>query len=142
MINNIKESYEKMINEKKFFNNIENKIEQVKENINKLFTILSGKLNNRSKDLLDIYINNLKDELTSFYNERKESIYKNFDEKRTLQESMKKNIIEAYEQKRLNKKEMSMNKYIEKITDHLVTPIATNKENFFSILFFVCLERI
>lgn len=56
MINNIKESYEKMINEKKFFNNIENKIEQVKENINKLFTILSGKLNNRSKDLLDIYI--------------------------------------------------------------------------------------
>ena len=52
---------------------------------------------------------------------------------------MKKKIIEAYE-KKLNKKKQSLDKYIENITDHLITPISTNKENFF-FFFIFCLFR-
>ena len=58
MINNIKESFEKMINEKKIFNNIRKKTEQAKESIFKLFTILSGDLNDGSKKKLENFINN------------------------------------------------------------------------------------
>ena len=130
MINNIKESYEKMINEKKFFYNIENKIKQAKENINKLFTLVSGNLDDNKKTLLDNYINNIIDDLNKFYYENEGQVYKLFDEEKTLQESMKNNIIESYNKKNLNITEISMDKYIENITDHLITPIASNKENF------------
>ena len=139
MINNIKESYEKIINEKKFFNNIGKKTEQAKESIFKLFTILSGDLNDESKKKLENFINNIGNDLTSFYNDRLKPINNAFDEKKTLQESMKKNIIEAYENKTFKRKK-SMDKYIEEITDHLITPIATNKENFL-FYFIFCLFR-
>ena len=43
---------------------------------------------------------------------------------------MKNNIIESYNKKNLNITEISMDKYIKNITDHLITPIASNKENF------------
>lgn len=89
MINNIKESFEKMISEKKFFFNIKSKIEQAKDNINKVFTILTGNLN----DILipQLEISNIIKNLTQFYEDRVKLIDNQFDEKRTLQESMKKN---------------------------------------------------
>ena len=139
IINNTKESFEKM-SEKKFFNNIKNKIMQAKENINKLFAILSSNLNNELKMKIEKYINNIEKNLTTFYYDRIKLVNNNFDEKKTLQESMKKNIIDAYEKKNFDKNKISMNEYIEQITDHLVTPIATNKENF-SFFFIFCLFR-
>jgi hypothetical protein len=139
IINNTKESFEKM-SEKNFFNNIKNKIMQAKENINKLFAILSSNLNNELKMKIEKYINNIEKNLTTFYYDRIKLVNNNFDEKKTLQESMKKNIIDAYEKKNFDKNKISMNEYIEQITDHLVTPIATNKENF-SFFFIFCLFR-
>jgi hypothetical protein len=140
MINNIKESYEKMINEKKIFFNIDNKIEQAKENIQKLIAILSDNLDDEAKSLLDNKTSSIKDYLSKFYYDRKELVYDLFDEKITLQETMKKYIIETYEKKNFNKKDKSMDKYIEEINDHLVTPIATNKENY-CFYFIFCLFR-
>ena len=89
MINNIKESFEKMISEKKFFFNIKSKIEQAKDNINKLFAILTGNLNYILIPQLEI--SNIIKNLTQFYEDRVKLIDNQFDEKRTLQESMKKN---------------------------------------------------
>ena len=139
MIKIIQESYEKMINEKKLFGNIENKSEKAKENINKLFNILSSNLDDKEKTLLENKINNIKNDIITYYNDKKDSIFNNFDEKRTLQESMKKNIIEAYE-KKPSRNKPSMDKYIESITDHLITPIATNTENY-CFYFIFCLFR-
>lgn len=126
----IQESFEKMISEKKFFHNIDNKIEKAKEEINQLLTILSDGLSEDSKKNLEIYINDIKENLIKFYYDKVKYIKSQFDEKRTLQESMKKYIIEVYEKKSFDKTKYSMDKYIEDITDHLITPIATNNENF------------
>ena len=78
---------------KKIFNKIRKKTEQAKESIFKLFTILSGDLNDGGKRNYKILL--IIEYLTSFYNDRLKPINKSFDEKKTLQESMKKNIIEA-----------------------------------------------
>ena len=128
------------MSEKNFYNNIKKKIMQAKENINKLFAILSSNLNNELKMKIEKYINNIEENLTTFYYDRIEQFNNNFDEKKTLQESMKKNIIDAYEKKNFDKNKISMDEYIEQITDNLVTPIATNKENF-GFFFIFCLFK-